>query len=326
MNEYDGFNQNQKTRKGIIKPGPLAAMIIFIIVILSMIFVFSFAQYYLGMWGLIITEVGILIIALLGMVATGMSIKEMLPVKAIHLNEIFGVIIMWASTFMIVMVINLGISLFTPEVFETGSELDTFFSGWPALASFLVLAVSPAICEEVLHRGFIQRCFCARITNKFVISFIVGLLFGINHLDPIRLIGTGVLGGVMAYILLETDNFLYNMFFHFLNNGIIHLISFGAGDVTQEVDIEATMAMLPLGFASYLIIGCVAPLIFVGGMFLLKGRKKLREWGKTKIIVSISVAFAVGFLMILGAVLIFSGLYLSGDLYEIISQPMIFSK
>ena len=35
-----------------------------------------------------------------------------------------------------------------------------------------------------------------------------------------RMIPTAILGAVMAYILLETENMIYNMLFHFINNAV----------------------------------------------------------------------------------------------------------
>ena len=139
-------------------------------------------------------------------------------------------------------------------------------------------------------------------------------------MDIYRFIGTAILGGVMAYILVETDNFWYNMMFHFMNNFFVEVVSLMSGDNSvkqlQDIDLQEFM---PFGIASYLIIGCVVPEMLLGGVMLIKGLKRIKEWSKTKLIVSIVVAGVISVLMFLAGVMLLVVLIASTDMREVIN-------
>lgn len=304
--------EEQKNRR-FFKPNALTAVLVFLFLLLVMIFVFSFAQYYLGMWGLVITEIGFVIIALSAAVIFNVNIKEMIPLKKIKVNEFFGTLIIWFGAFMLDIVINIIFFYFFPKGLEVSADLNDFFGTWPAAASLLVVSVMPAICEEIMHRGFIQTCISKSVHNKWLICIIMALFFGVFHMDLYRFLGTAVLGGVLAYILIETGNFWYNMLFHFFNNFFIQAISIfsGAAAAEESTDLlkDGISAMV---VAVYLMFACVIPFILLGGSMLLKGMNKLKQEGKKKIVVSIVAASVIAALLFFAGVVMLIYIIMNG--------------
>lgn len=89
--------------------------------------------------------------------------------------------------------------------------------------SIFVIGILPGICEETLFRGYIIRGFQKQgITRAIVIS---GILFGIYHLDPFRLVPASLLGMWMGYLLLKTNSIFVPMFAHFVNNSLAVLLN-----------------------------------------------------------------------------------------------------
>lgn len=304
--------EEEKSHK-FFKPGPRAAILVFLFVIVCMLFIFSFAQYYLGMWGLIITEVGFVIISLSAALVFNVDLKEMLPFKRIKVNEFFGTLIIWSGAFLIDILINLVIFYFFPGGLEVSAELTDFFAQWPVAASIFVVSVTPAICEEMLHRGFIQTCISKRVHNKWLICFIMAIFFGLFHMDIYRFMGTAILGGVMAYILIETGNFWYNMLFHFANNFFVVALAMLSSNLQSDAAAEITANGIELSnIALYFIIGSAAPLLMLGGSMLLKGMERLKQEGKKKIITSIIIASVFTVLLFTIGIIILIGLILSG--------------
>ncbi len=89
----------------------------------------------------------------------------------------------------------------------------------------VLFALVPAICEETLFRGFILSAFRDKKTfgqknEKHVMFAIVGsgILFGIMHLDFIRIIPTSILGMVMAYNVYKSKSIFTSVGIHFFNN------------------------------------------------------------------------------------------------------------
>lgn len=282
------------------KPGPLAAVVVMLLELGLSFYVLAAAQYYLGMWGMVITELAFVAISLGAAWVVGLNVREMLPFKRIRVNEFFGTIVIWAGALMLVIIINLIFFYFFPEGLEVNADISSFINSWPAIPALFVVAVMPAVCEEMLHRGFIQRCFMKKIKSKMLTCIIMGIFFGLFHMDFYRFIGTAILGGILSYVLITTDNFFYNMLFHFVNNFFAQMLSILAGDMTETIDTAAetlTRGTIPMALAAYLIIGCVTPFLLLGGSMLLKGLNRIKAEGTTKLVVSIVIAVAVAIVM-----------------------------
>lgn len=81
------------------------------------------------------------------------------------------------------------------------------------------LAVTPAICEEVLFRGYAQRTFERTMGWKSVL--VVGMVFGLYHMQPLGLISLSGLGILFGYLYYASGSLLPGMAAHFVNNFIV---------------------------------------------------------------------------------------------------------
>lgn len=92
------------------------------------------------------------------------------------------------------------------------------------IVSLLVIAVSPAICEEMLHRGILLSAYERRGSIRAV--FITAIFFGIFHFDITNLLGTVFLGLLLAYYVIRTNSIFAGVLAHFLNNAIAILMQY----------------------------------------------------------------------------------------------------
>jgi sodium transport system permease protein len=93
-----------------------------------------------------------------------------------------------------------------------------------SLALILFLgAVSPAICEEALFRGFIQSGLGK--AGKWPAIAGTALLFGLAHSSIYRLMPAMFLGLVIGYAAWKTGSIVPGMIIHFLNNGLAILLA-----------------------------------------------------------------------------------------------------
>jgi sodium transport system permease protein len=83
------------------------------------------------------------------------------------------------------------------------------------LATLLLVAASPAICEECLFRGPILRGLRTRFHATAAVV-LTAVLFGLFHLDLYRLIPTTILGVLLGFIALESGSIVPSMVAHFL--------------------------------------------------------------------------------------------------------------
>jgi sodium transport system permease protein len=89
----------------------------------------------------------------------------------------------------------------------------------PLWVVLLVLAVTPAICEELFFRGFCLSAF--KRTGKWPALVVTALLFGLAHASIYRLLPTAFLGFVMGYAVWKTRSVATGMIVHVLNNGLL---------------------------------------------------------------------------------------------------------
>ncbi|HVU87484.1 MAG TPA: ABC transporter permease subunit/CPBP intramembrane protease [Pirellulales bacterium] len=86
----------------------------------------------------------------------------------------------------------------------------------------LVIAVTPAICEELAFRGFILSGL-RHLGHKWRAIVISSLLFGITHAVFQQSIVAFLLGLVVGYIAVQTGSLLPGMFYHVTHNSLMVL-------------------------------------------------------------------------------------------------------
>ncbi|MCY6355600.1 CPBP family intramembrane glutamic endopeptidase [Clostridium sp. ZS2-4] len=147
-------------------------------------------------------------------VLTRQSVIETLRLKKIGVKTIFIVI----AIGLIAMPIATFLSLITQFVFpnrigQIVSELDNI----PFIIRLGVIALTPAICEEITYRGIILAGYDNIAIRKSAIM--TGLFFGIIHMDGNQFLYAFALGVIFAYLVRITGSIFSSMICHFVING-----------------------------------------------------------------------------------------------------------
>ncbi len=106
------------------------------------------------------------------------------------------------------------------------------------LINFLMIAILPAIGEELLFRGILQRYLIEWLKNKHIGVLITSILFSALHLQFFGFFPRLLLGIFFGYLLLWSRNLWLPIFAHFINNGVavIFYFIFGAEIVEKEIN------------------------------------------------------------------------------------------
>lgn len=107
------------------------------------------------------------------------------------------------------------------RVYLSGEVADFMSKG--LLFSLFLVAVVPAICEELLFRGMLLRGL-ERMGAGWGI-FLSGLLFGLFHFDFQRLAAQTLIGFIAAYAVYRTGSIFNGMILHFMNNALLTLLA-----------------------------------------------------------------------------------------------------
>ncbi|MGN1235387.1 MAG: type II CAAX prenyl endopeptidase Rce1 family protein [Christensenellaceae bacterium] len=86
----------------------------------------------------------------------------------------------------------------------------------------LIVAVLPAICEELLFRGFLVRAL--EKTGTLACVLLSGLLFSLFHQNPPQTIYQFICGCVYALVAIRSGSVLPTMAMHFFNNFFVILV------------------------------------------------------------------------------------------------------
>ena len=117
-----------------------------------------------------------------------------------------------------------------------------------------IVAVTPAICEEVFFRGYVQRTLERTVHRNSV--WLVGVIFGLFHLQPLGLISLSLLGVIFGYFFYRSRSLLPSMVAHFTNNFIAIWLMYRAprlGEVdlasTDQIPLSWVLVTLPIAAA-----------------------------------------------------------------------------
>jgi hypothetical protein len=106
------------------------------------------------------------------------------------------------------------------------------------ILSALVLVVTPAICEELFFRGYIQKSLVLNLSPRRAVLF-SGIVFAMFHLEWFNFVPLTLLGWYIGYIYLRSDNLLAPAVAHGINNLAALILmkigvdSDGAGDAAS---------------------------------------------------------------------------------------------
>ena len=107
----------------------------------------------------------------------------------------------------------------------------------PEFVSVLfVLAITPAVCEELFFRGYIQQNYSRSMSRSGAV-LLTGAIFAFFHQSAANLLPLALLGWYIGYIYSETGNIAICFFVHFFNNlaALILLFAEGSRDLVIPV-------------------------------------------------------------------------------------------
>jgi membrane protease YdiL (CAAX protease family) len=119
---------------------------------------------------------------------------------------------------------------------ETYTMLVQAHSPSELLFVIIVVALTPAICEELLFRGLIQKNLTL-VTNKKWGFIFTGIIFGLYHVNPFLIVPLVGLGILFGFFMARSETILIPMVAHFINN-LVSVIG-----VYYESDIKDSSAL-----------------------------------------------------------------------------------
>lgn len=272
----------------------------------------------LGLYGTLLNEILLLVLAVALTTVVRGDFKQVFPIHKPKLSAVFGTILLWIGSFLAIMIITMIIAYFFPEeVIGVSQGLGMEFASLTFIISFVIVSISPAICEEAVFRGVVMHSF-DNGKNKWIAIVVTGLIFGAFHGNIWRFVPTALLGIMLGYIVYETDNMIYGALFHAINNAMPLLNIFAMKSMYSNEMFQSQMSTMTdngiplISIGMYVMYGAAIPLLLTIGNYLIhKGTKHAKnslfakeERMKLVVLLLISGAFlVVGFFIIIFSLL-----------------------
>jgi len=120
---------------------------------------------------------------------------------------------------------------FSEEAIKTLEPINRAVAAAPSIWHILlVLALLPAICEELAFRGFILSGL-RHMGHKWGAILLSAVFFGVTHFVLQQSITAVAVGVVIGYLAVQTGSLLPGVLFHLLHNSLVVL----AGQVTTKM-------------------------------------------------------------------------------------------
>ncbi|MBU5593483.1 CPBP family intramembrane metalloprotease [Clostridium sp. MSJ-4] len=224
---------------------------------------------------LVLTQVIFLIIpSIIYFIITKKSIKETLRLNPISFKEILILIVITLlSQFVAGFLVSISNMFSNNVVEEAFRTLESLSLG----SMIFIMAVVPAICEEIVMRGIVLSGYDKKSTLKA--ALMNGLIFGILHLNPNQFLYAFALGVLFAYIVRITNSIFATMLCHFTFNGFQVVLSRVVMNVPGVEEAKKSLGTLSRAdmFKELVNLGIVAMIATIIIIFLLKVLSNMRK-------------------------------------------------
>ena len=146
-------------------------------------------------------------------------------------------------------------------------------SVWWLILNLFLIALLPAICEELIFRGVVFNGL--RDKGNIFAVFASAALFMLVHGSVEQTVYPFIVGCVLGFVMLKTNNIIYPMIIHFCNNAIVLIYNY--------IQIQTGFGTTNFAFTAYNILFAILMLIlsilmiWIVIKFLLKGRKPVQR-------------------------------------------------
>lgn len=121
-------------------------------------------------------------------------------------------------------------------------ELTQLFLDMPSwgllVFNLIMIAVLPAVGEELIFRGVIQRGLQRQFGNPHLAIWLAAALFSAIHLQFFGFVPRMLMGVAMGYLLFWSGNLWYPIIAHFTNNALSVVVAYGIqqGQINPEIE------------------------------------------------------------------------------------------
>ncbi|MFN0201700.1 MAG: type II CAAX prenyl endopeptidase Rce1 family protein [Bacteroidia bacterium] len=121
------------------------------------------------------------------------------------------------------------------------------------LSNLFVLALLPAICEELLFRGFLQQLFCQKMKPIWAIIW-SSFIFSAIHFQFLGFLPRFLLGMMLGYLFYRSKHLITSIVAHFAFNSVTIVAMYVVATQKMQIDVEGYAPSVSVIIISILLI------------------------------------------------------------------------
>jgi sodium transport system permease protein len=249
MSSIKLFERRKNIKKGSL-PSVAEGLLVLVVALLLMVYLGGILSLKYPIAGVIIPQLFIGVLPVLACLYIKAEPKKVFRLNSPKPKHVLGAVLMWLGAGSGTLILSNLLSYAFPDSSQSlNEEYMTILEGVPFVGALILIALVPAVCEELMYRGYLFTALKQKMKLPVAI-FIVSLLFGISHMSLIKLLPTMLLGVALAYTIEQTDSLVNSSLIHFLNNGFaVFTMYYGdrftwLSDENMGVPLAVTMVVL----------------------------------------------------------------------------------
>ncbi len=208
-------------KRSDITPGKMPRtgdlMMVLSIVLILMFYLGSYAYAKMGAPGVAVQQGFVIAVPIFFAWYMKADHKRLFMLHAPTIKDLIGGVFIGAGAWPIAMIIGTLLSPIFKQSLENTSELENMIADTPTFIVLIVAAVMPAICEEVLFRGFTFGTLKSKYKPAVAVAA-TSIIFAAYHMSVIRFFALLPLSFALTYAAYKTDSIFVTMLMHLINN------------------------------------------------------------------------------------------------------------
>ena len=220
--------------------------------------------------GILATQLIVAGVPLLIVLYTKKSVRETFRFRGCRPGYFAGAVLLIFGTIILGIILSAITSSFFPNSAKAMSSSMNIIYQLGFGRTMLLVAVLPAVCEELMFRGFLLSAMEKHMKPQTVL-LVAAALFGAYHMNMVQSLTTALLGYVIAYVSYHSRSIFPGMLMHFINNALSCIVSFYPLQMMRIFPILAKRALTVSDLMLMIAVGIL--LVFVGTKIVQKTSK-----------------------------------------------------
>lgn len=260
------FERRKNIKKGSL-PTIQESLLVLVVALLLMVYLGGIMSLSHPVMGVVVPQFFIGVLPVLACIYIKGNAREIFKLNIPKGKDLLGSVCLYLGAGSLSLLISNLLSMAFPDNSQgLNEEYAKLLDGISFVPALLLIALVPAVCEELMFRGYMFTAFRQKMSLPKAIFF-VSVLFGISHMSLIKIIPTAVLGAALAYAIYKADSIAASSLIHFLNNAVSVFILYYGSNIAF-LNEEQIGVPLMIGLV-------VLSVIFIpAGVWILNSRKK----------------------------------------------------